>query len=75
MMASADSVSLMKGSAFAPILSAAIPIVTEITMTCSTLKFAPAVIAPVSPSDAFTPRPRKFWGTRPIKKFHQVPTV
>ena len=60
----------MKGSAFSPTLSAAMPIAAATTSTCSTLK-----LSETEPSEALACRPRKFDGTRPVMKAHQEPVL
>ena len=68
MIDSAEALKARNGSAERPAFSAAIPMTSEMTTICSTLK----------PSDTLSPRaeasiPRKFAGSSPVRKSTQLP--
>src|SRR3954468_25037672 len=70
-VARAERVSRRTGSAASPTLRTAIPIATEITISCSTLNDSP--IVPSSCGAAWSPK--MLPGTRPVRKSHQPPVV
>ena len=70
-ISSAEPVTFRNGSAFSPTESTAMPTAMEMTRICSTLKLSET--EPSSPAEPAMPR--KFEGTRPLRKSIQPPWV
>ena len=71
MIASTERENVRNGAAFSPTLSAATPTTIAITRICSTLNVGEEASAPSSPAVVLTVRPRKFAGTREVRKSSQ----
>ena len=74
MTARAEALRFRNGSAALPTFSAAMPTAIAITRIWSTLKLT-AVVATPSVTVVLAPRPRKFFGNRPVRKAHQSPDL
>ena len=74
MTARAEALRFRNGSAALPTFSAAMPTAIAITRICRTLKLT-AVVATPSVTVVLAPRPRKFFGNRPVRKAHQSPDL